>query len=287
MRTSPVSLVILAHNGVAFTRYTLGNLLQATTIPQEIFLVDNASCDGTPELFREWIPRFEQAGAHVIFWRNEENKGCSLARNEAWQQATCKYTVFLDNDAPPRSRRWLETFVEKMEADPQLAILGPKLVYPYLPHRIQCAGVWISKLARVVFSGRGEDISHFGCERDVKGLISACWMMRTNLRETIGMLDEWFHPVQYEDIDLCMRTWLAGFRVVYTPAVEMYHFEGITTASWGQEHYQVNIARNSLKFRERYHQVLVQSYDEIPPEALHWKKQEELGLTPQLDLTMI
>ena len=117
-------------------------------------------------------------------------------------------------------------------------------------------------------------------------LISACWMMRTDLRDSVGLLDELFHPVQYEDLDLCVRARLKGYEVAYTPDVEMYHFEGITTASFGQDEYKVNIARNSLKFRERYHELFRTFTDELPAEEFRWLKRSELGLRPELDLAL-
>jgi len=285
----PVSIVMLAHNGAEFTRHTLESILAANSQPTEIFLVDNASDDDTPALIAEFRQRFLTAGIAFTSWRNDENLGCSLARNQAWEKASCPYTVLLDNDAPVRSSRWLEIFLEEMSTRPRLGILGPKIVYPYLPHKIQCAGVAISRLGRIAFCGRGQELETpaFAAYRPVKALISACWIMRTCLREDIGYLDELFHPVQYEDLDLCVRARLKGWEVAYTPRVEMYHFEGITTASWGQEQYQVNIARNSLKFRQRYHELFRSDYDDLPAENFRWLPRAELGLRQELDLRLI
>jgi GT2 family glycosyltransferase len=283
-----VAVIILAHNGQEYTNIALESILSATTKPWEIFLVDNASEDGTPELFSHYLPLFHQAGIRAVSWRNKENLGCSLARNEAWQKATAKYTVFMDNDAAVCTRDWLSRFIACFEEHPKLRILGPKLLYPYLPHLIQCAGVVISPQGRIAFRGRGAQ------RHDVRyevfwqawALISACWMMRTDLRDTVGMLDECFHPVQYEDLDLCLRTRLAGWEVAYTPLVEMYHFEGTTTAAGGKEAYKHNIARNSLKFRERYHELFKSFTDELPPEEYRWLSHAEMGLGEEVDMTM-
>ena len=100
------------------------------------------------------------------------------------------------------------------------------------------------------------------------------------------MLDECFHPVQYEDLDLCLRPRLAGWEVAYTPLVEMYHFEGTTTAADGKEAYTHNIARNSLKFRERYHELFKSFTDELPPEEYRWLSHAEMGLGEEVDMTM-
>ncbi|HOG51625.1 MAG TPA: glycosyltransferase family 2 protein [Lentisphaeria bacterium] len=282
-----VSIVMLAHNGVDFTRHALTSILQAKTLPWEIFLVDNASEDDTPNLIRDFTPRLEKAGIRVHTWRNSENLGCSLARNQAWEKATSKYTIFMDNDVAVCTSDWLARLITIFDQRPNLGILGPKMIYPYRPHPIQCAGVSINRMGRVAFRGRGADRHDPRYQQFwlTWALISATWLMKTDLRDSVGMLDELFHPVQYEDLDLCVRTRLAGFEVAYTPEVEMYHFEGITTASFGQEEYKVNIARNSLKFRERYHQLFKTFTEELPAEEYRWLKRQELGLRPELDLT--
>jgi len=226
------------------------------------------------------------AGIAFKTWRNAENKGCSVARNEAWAQAESRYVVFMDNDAAVCSRHWLSSLEAQMETDSHLCILGPKLIYPYKPHPIQCAGVSISRLGRIAFRGRGRprDAAGFSESREVHALISACWIMRNDLRDSVGYLDELFHPVQYEDLDLCLRVRQAGYAVAYTPAVEMYHFEGITTASFGAQEYRENIARNSLKFRERWHELFKTFTDEFTASEYRWLRRDELGLRRELDL---
>jgi len=286
MSTVDASVVMLAHNGAEFTRRSLEGMLQAETLPAELFLVDNCSEDDTPALIREFGPRFEAAGIRFATWRNQENVGCSRARNEAWEKACGKYTVLLDNDAVVCTRDWLARFEARFEADAKLGILGAKMIYPYVPNRIQCAGVAFNKAGRVAFLGRGEarDDSRFAQYRLCRALISACWMMRTELRSSVGLLDELFHPVQYEDLDLCVRAWDAGWKVACDPSVEIYHFEGITTASFGQDVYSVNIARNSLKFRQRYHDRFAEWDEGLPEEMFRWKPRAELGLQPVLSI---
>ena len=284
-----VSIVMLAHNGAEFTRHALNGILSAETLPREMFLVDNCSDDATPALIAEFAPKFEQAGIAFHTWRNNENKGCSLARNEAWAKATSKYTVFSDNDAVVCTRDWLRKYIQCFQEHPQLGVVGAKMIYPYQPHKIQCAGVGISRLGRIAFRGRGADRydPRYQAYWPTWALISACWMMRTDLRDSVGMLDELFHPVQYEDLDLCVRARLKGFEVAYTPTVEMYHFEGITTASWGVEQYNTTIVKNSLKFRQRYHELFRTFADELPAEEFRWLKRSELGLRPELDLAQM
>ncbi|NOY79384.1 MAG: glycosyltransferase [Kiritimatiellaeota bacterium] len=282
------SLVMLAHNGHAFTRTCLESLLRAGDMPGEFFLIDNGSTDATPDLIAEFAPRFEDAGVRFVTWRNEQNKGCSQARNEAWERAAGRYVVFMDNDTAACTRNWLSLLAKSLDDAPEAALAGPKLIYPFRPHPIQCAGVSFNRLGRVAFRGRGRPrhTPQFSFRRSVPALISACWIMRNDLRHTIGMLDRLFHPVQYEDLDLCLRARRAGFDVLYNPTVEMYHFEGITTAAVGATEYRRNIARNSARFRERWHEVFPVFEDDLAPGDYRWISRRELGLRPELDLTL-
>ena len=283
------AVIVLAHNGAEYTERCLESVLAATDLPAELFVVDNASTDETPDVIARCGCRARAAGIAFQTWRNDDNVGCSAARNRAWARARSRTVVFLDNDTAIRTRTWLSRLAAVLAADAGLGLVGPKLLYPYLPHLIQCAGVRFSASGRVCFCGRGcaHDDPQFTVFREVPALISACWMMHNDLRDRVGMLDEHFHPVQYEDLDLCLRARAAGCGAAYTPDVEVYHFEGITTGAQGAAAYQRTIARNSLRFRERWHAVLAEIGDpDLGAAELNWRPRQELPLGPCLDLSM-
>jgi O-antigen biosynthesis protein len=285
--SADVAIAILARNGVACTTLCIEAILESRPLPRQLILVDNESSDDTPAVLADYIPRAEAAGIEVISWRNAAHLGCSEARNQAWAKASTRYVVFLDNDCVVRSRHWLATLVAEFANDPALGIIGPKLLYPFRPHKIQCAGVSINPVGRVRFCGRGEprESAEFASRREVVALISACWMMRTDLRDTIGMLDPLFHPVQYEDLDLCMRVNEVGMHCAYTPAVEMYHFEGTTTAAKGDAAYQRVIVANSAKFRKKWREAI----RTLPPDPadFRWRAHAEMDLGEEMDLALV
>lgn len=280
------SIIMLAHNGVEFTRRAFENLLRAQTLPAEFVFADNGSTDSTHEAPEEFADRFKAEGVIFTPMRNEENLGCSLARNLAWEKTTRPYTVFMDNDTAVCTSDWLHRFKDEMDADAHLGVLGPKLIYPYKPHTIQCAGCAINPKGRVRFRGRGAgryDVQ-YAQHAVVPVLISACWITRRKFLDELGGLDELFHPVQYEDLDFCMKVNQTGGFCAYTPEVEIYHFEGVTTASFGQKTYQRNIAEQSMKFKKRWMDV-IRTYPEDPSDY-RWLADEELGLEPGLELNV-
>lgn len=287
--TADVSIVILAHNGQEFTQHCLQSIIDAPVHPMELIVVDNGSTDGTADLLKSFQDSLRSTDITFTLLINDHNMGCSKARNIGWEKATSPYVVFMDNDTAVCTGDYLTRLVAEMERDSKLGVLGPKMIYPYLPHTIQCAGCAMNPIGRIRFRGRGADRNapDYNHRLHVPVLISACWIMRREFLETLGGLDEYFHPVQYEDLDFCMRVNQAGYYCAYTPDVEIYHFEGVTTASFGNKAYQKNIAAQSLKFKQRWIDDIRKMPDD--PADYRWLDDEELGLDPDLvlDLTMI
>ncbi len=251
------SLVILTYDKLAVTRRCLSALLRDTVgdAPWELLVVDNGSSDGTPQWVEEsLVAAGASRGVPVRLLRNETNIGCSAARNQGIAAAAGEYVVFLDNDVAPRTRAWLSRLRAAIEAAPDIGLAGPKMVYPTPDAAIQCAGVGISRRGHVCFRGRGRpnDAPSCAAPADVQCLISACLMVRAELLRRHGGFDPIFHPVQFEDFDLCYRLREQGWRAVYTPAAEMYHFESTTTQGSPAIRNAAAVVRNGLTFQKRW-----------------------------------
>ncbi|MBM4035062.1 MAG: glycosyltransferase family 2 protein [Planctomycetes bacterium] len=249
-----ISTIVLSHNKAEHTRRCFDGLLLSTYRPIEVLALDNGSTDSTPALYAAFGPRAEAAGIAFRPSRLEQNAGAVTGRNLALKEARGEYVVFLDNDVVVRTRSWLERLREALEADARVGIVGPKLVYPFPPYLIQFAGGAVTPSGWVHFLGRGEprDAAPFNQTREVQCLISACWMMRRALYEELGPLDEGFNPLQFEDIDYCYRARHAGHKVLYFPAVEMYHFENVTSGDTPAINYTYVTVKNGMRFKKRW-----------------------------------
>lgn len=252
---SLVSIIVLSHNKAAHTRHCFGGLLRSSYRPIEVVAVDNGSTDSTPELYRTFAAEAAAAGIAFRPTRFEENLGAVTGRNRALAQAQGEWVVFLDNDVVPRTRPWLERLRAALEGEPRAGIVGPKLIYPFPPYLIQFAGGAVTPTGWVHFLGRGEprETPAFNQPREVQCLISACWMMSRRLYEELGPLDEGFNPLQFEDIDYCYRARHAGYKVLYLPSVEMYHFENVTSGDTPTINYTYVTVKNGMRFKRRWH----------------------------------
>lgn len=270
---SRFSLIILTHNKLAVTRRCLPSLLQSADRDWELVVVENGSTDGTLLWLHEFRKDAGKAGIPVTILAQPENIGCSTGRNVAAAAAAGERLVFLDNDVAVRSRDWLSGLSRVLDEDRSAAIVCPKLVYPFPPHDIQCAGGAVTRAGRVVFTGRGEANGdpRFNAWREVQWAISACWMVRAAAFRESGGFDEAFNPVQFEDTDLCYRFRSRGWKTVYEPSVEMYHYESTTTAGTINLPNTALVIRHGLLFRNRWRHMIETENGPAESEAA-WRK---------------
>jgi len=286
--SSLTSLVTLTHNKVEYTKRCLASLFRADYDPWELVVVDNGSTDGT----REWLQGLSQSaarrGVRVAVILNPGNIGCSTARNQGLREARGENVVFMDNDVALRCRGWLQRLGRCLRSAPDIGLVGPKLVYPYPPYAIQCAGAAVSQAGRVQFMGRGEprDAPRHNTRREVQCLISACFMGKRSVIEETGGFDEAFNPVEYEDIDLSYRIRNAGYRILYEPSVEMYHFESVTTAGTAALPNTYLIIKHGLLFKKRW-RYMFEKEDGPTDEETKWQHVPARSLSEVDELALI
>ena len=139
--------------------------------------------------------------------------------------ASGEVLIFLNDDMEPVSEDWIQTLVAHLEPEDS-GIVGPMLIYDN--GLVQSAGH--INPGPVIF-GRGESpLSKHGygmplwINRETSGLTGACVAMRRTTFYEVGGFSELF-PNNYNDVDLCYKLQLAGYRCLWTPDATLYHFE--------------------------------------------------------------
>lgn len=135
--------------------------------------------------------------------------------------------LHLNNDVEAVSDGWVDQMAGWFVFD-DIGIVGARLLYP--DGSIQHAGAIVSPAQGVLEHLHGRLLAGDpGYQwlphrvRDVSAVTGACLMTRTDLFTNLGGFDEWNLPVQFNDIDFCLRMREAGRRVVYEPAAVLYH----------------------------------------------------------------
>ena len=244
-------IVVPVYNQVAYTRDCLASLRECTDYPYRLIVVDNACRDETPELLRTLAD--EGLALEVI--TNSENLGFTKAANQGLRASRGRYVVLLNNDTT-LTRGWLTGLVMTAECDDRIGIVGPKILNPET-ERIHSIGGLLFHKARVE-APPGQDCARddprFAHGFDCQYVEGSCMLIKRSVLDAIGYLDEVFSPGYYEDTDYCFRAREAGFRLVYSPYAEIYHYSTVTARAVQRENPSLSAAaqRNDRVFRARW-----------------------------------
>ncbi len=215
--TPDLSVVLVLHNQAGLTRQALQALADQRGVAFETLIVDNASNDETAELLAR------VSGARLL--SNAHNAGFVLAANQGAALARGRHLVFLNNDAVLQ-RDALAAACHRLDAEPAIGVLGGRVVLG--DGTLQEVGNAIFRDGTTLGVGRGEDpfCPAARASRATDYVSGAFLAVRATLWRLLGGFDETYAPAYYEDADLCLRAWRAGFRVVVEPAVLVAHLEG-------------------------------------------------------------
>lgn len=217
----PASVVIINYNGRRYLEDLLGSLERQTRRPVETLLVDNASRDESLTYVRREFPR-------VRVLPQERNLGFSRAANLAADAARGTWLVLLNTDLRLEPD-WLAELVAAAEADPSIAAVSSKLRLYDRPQRLNGVGGCMNRLGYTWDRGMGEeDRGQYDHTREVLfACAGAALFHRSRFREAGGFDPRFF--MYHEDVDLCWRLWLRGFRVVTAPRAVAYHHLSAST----------------------------------------------------------
>jgi GT2 family glycosyltransferase len=166
---------------------------------------------------------------HLI--KHKKNKGFAGGVNAGIRFAIdqeAKYVALLNNDAVAE-KNWLKHLVMFMENNPKAGITTSKICDARKTH-LDSTGdlytIWGLPFPR----GRGEPYSSkYDKDTWVFGASGGASLYRIKMLEQIGLFDEAFFAY-YEDVDLSFRAQLAGWKIGYAPAAEVYHEIGATSS---------------------------------------------------------
>ena len=183
--------------------------------------------DASPAPYPQQLCEALAGKAEVIL--AEENGGFSVNANRAIHAAREGDDVVLLNSDVVALPGWLESLQYAAHGADDIGIVAPKLLYP--DRTIQSAGSHRNMGAPEWFDHRFrfKPADHPAANVGVPcvAVTGACMYVKAPVIDKVGVLDERY-PMAYEDVDWCLRTWEAGFRVMYHPAAALYHLEGKT-----------------------------------------------------------
>ena len=220
-------IVILNWNGVAHLRRYLPGVVAAAPEGVGVIVADNGSTDDSVGVLRREFPSVELLTL-------DRNYGFAGGYNRALQRIEADYYVLLNSDVDTPAG-WLEPLIATLDHDPAVAAVAPKLLADADRTRFEYAGAaggyvdWLGypfcrgRMLRTVECDRGQ----YDDERDVFWVSGAAFCCRARVFRELGGFDDDFFA-HMEEIDLCWRMQLAGYRVRIVPQSAVYHLGGGT-----------------------------------------------------------
>ena len=230
-----LSIVIVNYNVRYFLEQCLHSVQDACRgLDIEVFVVDNASVDGSSRMVRDKFP-------DVILIENKENRGFSAANNQAITRASGEYILLLNPDTIVEQDT-LSKVVSFMDNHPDAGGLGVKMLdgkgkfLPESKRGLPLPSVAFFKVfgfSALFPKSRVFSRYHLGHldkdETHVVDVLSGAFMVvRKTVFDRIGLLDEDFF-MYGEDIDLSYRITQSGFRNYYFPGTRIIHYKGEST----------------------------------------------------------
>jgi O-antigen biosynthesis protein len=225
-----VSRIVPTRNALSFVKQAVTSLLEKTDYPHfEIIIVDNGSDDPeTIGYFQELVgrkdPRLRLLPYHAPF-------NYSAINNFAVQEAHGEIIGFLNNDVEAINAEWLSEMVSQA-IRPGIGAVGAMLYYPL--NTIQHAGVilGLGGVAGHPFKEfpRGDQgqKNRMRLVQNYSAVTAACLLVRRDRFLEVGGFNEKNLPIAFNDVDLCCKLIVAGYRNLWTPYAEFYHHESAT-----------------------------------------------------------
>ena len=214
-----------------------------------VYVADNGSTDGSLALLAKEFPTVRT----IVF---EENYGFADGYNRAFEQIDAEYAVLLNSDVMT-PENWLTPLIERLESDPTIAVVGPKIMSVAEPSKFEYAGAaggFIDYLGYPFCRGRilsttEQDSGQYDDSREVFWVCGAAFCVRSEVYHALGGLCGDFFA-HMEEIDLCWRMQLAGYKVMVEPHSVAYHLGGGTMPNESPRKLYLNYRNNlSMLFK--------------------------------------
>jgi GT2 family glycosyltransferase len=246
-----VSVIIPTRDNASYLKRCLEGFERLTTYRNyELLIIDNNS------RYLETLEYFDSIPHRVIPFREPFNY--SRINNFAVSHAGGEYVLFLNDDTEMISGGWLEAMLEHAQRS-EVGAVGARLLYP--DGRIQHAGVivgvgspWEPGVAMHSHHFYSSDSPGYAgalmTTTNYSAVTAACMLLRKSVFDEVGGFEEQNLPIQFNDVDLCLRIRERGYYVVYTPYAELYHHESVSRG-----HFSGDRTEN-LYMREHWGEVM-------------------------------
>jgi GT2 family glycosyltransferase len=238
-----IAVVILNWNGVKLLEQFLPSVIQYSS-EATIYVADNASTDVSVAFVKKNYPTIK-----II--QNKTNQGFAGGYNDALQYVDAEIYALVNSDIEV-TENWLQPILQTFEAEPETAIIQPKILDFKKKEYFEYAGAgggFIDKYGYPFCRGRifdtlEKDNGQYDDTAEIFWASGACFFIRSAVYKELKGFDEDFFAHQ-EEIDLCWRAINKSYSIKYNSGSVVYHVGGATLQKANSKKTYLNF-RNSL-----------------------------------------
>ncbi len=222
-------VIIINYNGEKTLKDCLLSIKKQTFKNFKLLIIDNGSKDKSINIIKRLMP-----DANVI--RKRKNHGVSIAKNIGVKLAIknkISYVLFLDNDTA-FGERLFDDLIKTMSLSQKTVICGVKVLDTTKRHKIQEIGsdCDVFGYPYTKFEGKNiNEVSNLNKPFETFFVSACCMIVKVDLFKKIGMFDNKYFRCA-EEVDLCWRAKIAGYKIMINPNISIYHVGG-GTGSFG------------------------------------------------------
>ncbi|MDA3905842.1 MAG: glycosyltransferase family 2 protein [Bacteroidales bacterium] len=264
-----ISIVSVQFGHCEITLEMIKSLKQISYSNIEIIIVDNASPEGNPNIVKEKYPE-------IIYIKSKKNLGFAGGNNLGIRAAKGKYILMLNNDTEVDTG-FLEPLVEKMESNPKMGIVSPKIKFFHSPELLQYAGYeHINPITQRggAIGYEEKDIGQYEKDAEAASGHGAAMMISMKVIKEVGLMSEVFF-LYYEELDWAHRIRNAGYKIYYVHNSLIYHKESVSTGGRISALRSYYMTRNRILYLRRnffgftyFLAVLYQMFIAIPKNTI-------------------
>lgn len=225
MNNTPLlSFITVCYNGIADTCALIESIHKIIhSVSYEIIVVDNASRKDEATIIKAHYPT-------VITLRSQQNLGFSGGNNMGLKIAQGRYLFLINNDTYFESDG-LQALIDRLESNPQIGAVSPKIRFAFPPQHIQFAGY--TQLSSITMRNEPIGMGHpddgrFETPHPSPYLHGAAMLIKREVIDRTGLMPE-IYFLYYEELDWCTAMTRAGYTLWYEPHCTVFHKESQST----------------------------------------------------------
>lgn len=197
-------IIIPVWDQLELTKNCVEHIIRNTKYPYRLIIIDNGSKDAA----RQYLEEFKKSRpAEVALIRNEKNLGFIKAANQGMRISDAPYVCILNNDTIP-APGWLEELIEFAETHKEMGLLNPQS----------------NRDMRIPFEEHARNLAkNSGKYMEMNQCFGYCMLIKREVIDRIGYLDEAFGMGSYDDTDYSMRAYKAGYLCANVHSSYVHH----------------------------------------------------------------